>query len=226
MRVLALETSSDACSAAAWHEGELVQRFQVAPRRHAELVLPMVEAVLAEAGWRRGDVELVAFGRGPGAFTGLRVAAGVAQGIAYARDLPVAPVSSLAALAQGALRERGWTQVLAAFDARMGEVYWGAYEADPQGCMSAAGDEAVCAPSAVPVPPAGPWRGVGLGWQAHGDALAAALGGAPLEVEADRYPQAADVAVLAVALARAGRTVAAADALPVYLRNRVATPRA
>lgn len=225
MRILALETASEACSAALWHDGAVYQRLEVAPRRHGELILVMAEAVMAEAGCRRSDLDLVAFGRGPGAFTGLRIAAGVAQGIAFARDLPVAPVSSLQALAQGALRERGWRRVLAAFDARMGEVYWGAFDAGAGDAMAVVGVEGVCGPAAVPVPAEGRWYGAGGGWDAYGGELAGALGPRLAEVEGGRHPEARDVAELAVAVAAAGATVAAEAALPVYLRNQVATPR-
>lgn len=225
MRLLALETASDACSVALWQDGEVFQRLEVAPRRHAELVLAMADEVLVAAGCGRGDLDAVAFGRGPGAFTGLRIAAGVAQGIALGCDLPVVPVSSLAALAQGALRAHGWRRVLAAFDARMGEVYWGAFEAGEGGLMQPVGEERVCRPEAVPLPPGGGWHGSGLGWAAHGAALATVLGEGLAGVEeAPRHPEAHDVAVLGAALAAAGHTVEAARAVPVYLRNQVATP--
>ncbi|MDZ7750246.1 MAG: tRNA (adenosine(37)-N6)-threonylcarbamoyltransferase complex dimerization subunit type 1 TsaB [Gammaproteobacteria bacterium] len=225
MRILALETASDACSAALWHDGAVYQRLEVAPRRHGELILVMAEAVMEEAGCRRGDLDLVAFGRGPGSFTGLRIAAGVAQGIAFARDLPVAPVSSLQALAQGALRERGRRRVLAAFDARMAEVYWGGYDAGAGDTMALVGEEVVCPPAAVPVPAEGAWHGVGSGWKTYGAELAGVLGPRLSSVEGGRHPEARDVAELAVAMAAAGTTVAAEAALPVYLRNQVATPR-
>lgn len=225
MRILALETASDACSVALWHDGAVYQRLEVAPRRHGELVLMMAEAVMEEAGCRRRDLDLVAFGRGPGSFTGLRIAAGVAQGIAFARDLPVAPVSSLQALAQGTLRARGRRRVLAAFDARMGEVYWGAFDAGTGDTMALVGEEVVCGPAAVPVPAGEGWYGAGGGWDACGTALAAALGPRLAAVDGGRHPEARDVAVLAVAMAAAGATVAAEAALPVYLRNQVATPR-
>ena len=124
MNLLAFETSTEACSVAIWRDGEVLERHEVAPRRHAELVLPWAEGLLAEAGLSRTMLDAVAVGRGPGAFTGVRLGIATAQGIALALDLPMLPVSTLAALAMAA-PEPG--PVLAAIDARMGEVYVGAF---------------------------------------------------------------------------------------------------
>ncbi len=138
MKLLAIDTSTDACSAALWLNGEVRQRYQVAPREHGQLILPMIESLLAEAGLALTQLDTLAFGRGPGGFTGVRIANSVIQGLAFGADLPVVPISSLAALAQGAYTEMGTPQILAAIDARIGEVYWGAYRA-AQGCASVAG---------------------------------------------------------------------------------------
>lgn len=219
--LLAIDTTEDACSAALLTGDAIEERFEIAPRRHSELILPMMDGLLAEAGLRLPDLDAVAFGRGPGAFTGLRIAAAVAQGAAFGAGLPVVPVSSLQALAQGARRLHGADRVLSAFDARMGEVYWGAFAADPQGVMRALLAESVSAPDSVPVPDAGAWHAAGSGWVAYADVLAARCG-APTAMDGAALVHAQDVATLAAQLFREGAAVAAEDALPVYLRDQVA----
>ena len=225
MKVLAIETASDACSCALRVGEAVVERHIVAPRRHAELVLSMVEELLGESGLALTALDALAFGRGPGSFTGLRVAAGVIQGLAYGADLPVVPVSSLRTLAQGALREDGHERVLAAFDARIGEVYWGAYEDDGGGMMTARTDDLVAAPAAVPLPGEGPWFGVGEGWRAYADALSERMDGKCIGSDPDRFPRALDVAMLAADAHARGESVSAEHAVPVYVRNTVARKR-
>nr|VFJ43935.1 MAG: tRNA threonylcarbamoyl adenosine modification protein YeaZ [Candidatus Kentron sp. FM] len=133
MKILAIDTATDACSVALHLDGDYREIHELAPRRHAEILLPRIRTLLSEAALSLRDLDALAFGRGPGAFTGVRIATGVIQGLAFGADLPVVPISSLHALAQGAWRERGEGNVLAAFDARMGEVYWGAYRLDAAG---------------------------------------------------------------------------------------------
>src|SRR5690606_41346453 len=125
--LLALDTATEACSVALLHEGRVLSRYEVAPRLHAQRLLPMVQEVLDEAGIAIAALDAIAFGRGPGAFTGVRIAIGVVQGLAFALDRPVLPVSNLAVLAQRAHRESGASQVAAAIDARMDEIYWGCF---------------------------------------------------------------------------------------------------
>lgn len=223
MRLLALDTSTDACSVALWLDGVVEEAYALAPQRHAELVLPMAERLLGQAGLRPRDLDAVAFGRGPGSFTGVRIGAGVAQGIAFAAGVPVAPVSSLQALALGAARRRARSRVVAALDARMGETYWGAYRVRPDETLEVVVDDALARPGEVRLPTdAGlDWLGAGSGWGAYGEVLARALGGAVTVWEADGYPHAADVARLGAAALAAGHGVAAEQALPVYLRDRV-----
>ena len=225
MNILAIETASDACSCALRAGESTLERHLVAPRRHAELVLSMVEELLEEAGLALAELDALAFGRGPGSFTGLRIAAGVTQGLAYGADLPVVPVSSLGALAQGAFREDGHGRVLAAFDARIGEVYWGVYEDDGEGSMVARTEDLVAAPATVPVPADGPWFGAGEGWLAYGEALIDRLGGRCTGSDPDRLPRALDVATLAVRAHERGESVSAEHAVPVYVRNTVARKR-
>ena len=217
MKLLALDTATEACSAAVLADGDVLERYELAPRRHAALILPMIEDVLAEAGLTVTQLDAIAVGRGPGAFTGVRIAVGIAQGIAFAADLPVVPVSTLAALALGVVRETGATRVAAALDARMGEIYWGTYSV-VGGTVELLGEERVCAPETVTVLP-GEWFGAGSGWSAHAAVLTQRL--AVGDWQGERYPRAGDVARLAADPRRRGEWVAADRALPVYLRNEV-----
>ncbi|HVH35359.1 MAG TPA: tRNA (adenosine(37)-N6)-threonylcarbamoyltransferase complex dimerization subunit type 1 TsaB, partial [Tahibacter sp.] len=146
MNLLAIETSTEACSVALHHGGTTIARSELAPRRHAELVLPMAEALLAEAGIGRRQLDAIAVGRGPGAFTGVRLAVSMAQGMALGLDLPVIPISSLAALALDA-PDNG-AAVLAVIDARMGEVYAASYRRGADDTVQALDEERVCAPVA------------------------------------------------------------------------------
>lgn len=221
-RILALDTATEACSVALLDGDTLYARYRVAPREHAQLVLSLVAEVLAEAGLALADMDALAFGRGPGGFTGVRIATSVVQGLAFAVARPVVPVSTLRALAQGQVRECHAEAVAAAIDARMGEVYFGLYVRDGQGLMRLVGEERVCVPEQVPAAPEGPALvGAGSGWQAYGEALGAALPKA-VPVAGERYPDARDIAQLAAADFAAGLAVPAEQAQPVYLRDQVA----
>ncbi|WP_462328728.1 tRNA (adenosine(37)-N6)-threonylcarbamoyltransferase complex dimerization subunit type 1 TsaB [Thiohalocapsa halophila] len=231
MRLLAIDTSAAHCSAALYDADTLTQRLAPAQRRHGELIVGMMDELLQAAGLRAAELDAFAFARGPGSFTGLRIAAAVVQGAALAADKPVVGVSTLAALAQGCRRDTGAQRVLCALDARMGEVYAGAYTANAQGLMEALLDDRVCAPEAVAVPGGpGPWAAAGSGWQTYPEVLAAAVraacGTGPASVEAERPCEAQDVAVLAAADYAAGALLDPADALPVYLRDRVTSSAA
>jgi tRNA threonylcarbamoyladenosine biosynthesis protein TsaB len=223
-RILAIETSSAACSAALCLEGEVLERYVLAPRQHAALILPMIESVLAEADIGVRQLDAIAFGRGPGAFTGVRIAASIVQGIAFAAELPVVPVSTLAALAQGALRETGEMQALAALDARKDEVYWGCYRQSGE-TLVLQGSEMVCPPARAPQSGPGRWVGAGSGWLAHGEALLQQCGGDVIRVLPDLEPRAGDVARLGLHEYLQGRAVTAEAAVPVYLRDNVADAR-
>lgn len=222
MRLLAIDTATEACSAALECDGAVRERWVEAPREHGDRLLAMVDELLAEAGITAAALDALAFGRGPGAFTGVRIATGVAQGIAYALDLPVLRISTLAALAQGAARGHGATRVAAAIDARMGEVYWGTYTAGADGTMQPVLAEQVAPPEAVEVPSGTGWYGVGTGWASHAEALAARLGPALAADLGRALPRALDMLPLARAAWAAGEAVTAAAAVPVYLRDRVA----
>ncbi|MDH5822210.1 tRNA (adenosine(37)-N6)-threonylcarbamoyltransferase complex dimerization subunit type 1 TsaB [Luteimonas sp. RD2P54] len=222
MNLLAFETATEACSVALWTDAGLIERHELAPRRHAELALPWAEALLAEAGLARAQLDAVAVGRGPGAFTGVRLGIGLAQGIALALDLPVLPVSTLAALAMRAPTGAGHARVVAAIDARMGEVYVGAFRRQGDALAPLAA-ERVAPPVAVELPDDAPgWFGVGTGFAAAEGVLATRLAAALRSVDATALPHAGDVARLAAAEFAAGGGIAPDRLEPAYLRDQVA----
>jgi tRNA threonylcarbamoyladenosine biosynthesis protein TsaB len=221
MKLLGLETSGEACSAALLVDGAIVQRLELAPRRHGELILGMLEALLEDGGLLLPDLDAIAFGRGPGSFTGVRIAVAVAQGIAFGAGLHTVPVSTLAALAQGEHRRSGRRRILAALDARMGEVYWGCFELGPRGVMVPQGPELVCPPDQVPAPLGLGWWGVGPGWAAHAEALRARIGDALEGTSGDEICEAQDIVRIGAVTAGEGGLVAPELACPLYLRDRV-----
>lgn len=223
MRILAIDTATEACSAALWNDGTLSAHFEICPREHTQRILPLVQEVLNESGTQLTDLDALAFGRGPGSFTGVRIGIGIAQGLALGAELPMIGVSTLATMAQGAWRKTGATRVLAAIDARMGEVYWAEYQRDEQGVWHGEESEAVLKPEAVRErlqQLEGEWATVGTGWQAWPD-LANGYG-LTLAYGAIQLPEAQDMLPLACHLFTAGKTVAVEHAEPVYLRNEVA----
>ncbi len=230
MNLLAFELSTEACSVAVLAGGEVRERHEIAPRKHAEYALPWADALLAEAGLAKSQLDAVAVGRGPGAFTGVRLGISVAQGIALALDLPTVPVSTLRALALRALPlgAGDGAQVLAAIDARMREVYVARFRLAVEGDGGAVdavldGDEAVMPPDAVPAPDGDdPWHGVGTGFGALDGALRQRFADRLVAVDAEALPHAADVARLAAAALRRGEGVAPERLEPAYLRNDVA----
>jgi len=218
MNLLAIETATESCSVALLAGERLYSRSELAPRRHAELLLPMCDEVLAEAGRSRHGLDAIAVGRGPGAFTGVRLAISAAQGIALALGIPVVPVSSLAALALQAPENDA--PILAVIDARMGEVYAGWFRRTPDGLIEPIAGESVCAAAELPLASRDACNVVGSGWSTYADVLRARLGAEPAWAEGDHYPQAVDVARLA--LPRVDEGIAPELALPVYLRDKVA----
>jgi tRNA threonylcarbamoyladenosine biosynthesis protein TsaB len=237
LRVLAIDTSTEACSAALlWSDGEVRQRFVVTERGHADLILPMIDELLAEAGCRLKDLDGLAFGRGPGGFTGLRIAAGVIQGLAYGAGLRVAPVSSLAAVAflvspssssfpscpsHPSSPSPG---VLVCNDARMNEVYWGCYRFDPDApCVPIVLAAEAVGPedSVLPAPTVTRFAGNGI---ARYPALQARLEAAGLSYRTGVYPRADAIARIGERMLQQGDGVDAAEALPVYIRDDVARP--
>lgn len=233
MKILGLDTATEACSAALLVDGEVFERYEVLGRGHAERLLPMVQSVLAEAGTALAAIDAIAFGRGPGGFTGLRIAAGVAQGLAFGAGLPVVAVSDLAALASRACALRSQRHVLPCLDARMAQVYWAAFDcADPAAPVLLTA-ETVSDPEAVRLPgekgedgsgPLPRFFGAGHGFSAY-PALHAMLGERLSGFDADLLPHAREVALIGAADFRAGRMIEAAEAVPVYLRDEVAHRR-
>ena len=222
-KLLALDTSTEACSAALLIDGEIKQHYKVAPREHTHLILGMIENLLQDAGLKSGDIDVMAFGRGPGSFMGVRVAAGVVQGIAFAHSIPVVPVSTLAAIASVAMQETGQSQVLAAIDARMNEVYWGAYSQNKDGQIVLQAEEIVVAPEKAPIPEQGDWVAAGTGWGSYGEVLKPALGERCITCLEECFPSAEAIAKLAITAYENGDAVSAAEAVPVYLRDNVAS---
>jgi tRNA threonylcarbamoyladenosine biosynthesis protein TsaB len=227
VKILALDTATENCSAALLINGNLRTREMLLNRGHAEHILTMVSELLADAEVALQGLDAIAFGRGPGAFTGVRLAASVTQGLAFGAAVRVVPVSNLQALAQRVLlQEPAAARVLVCTDARMHEVYCGAFERSAGGLATAAEAERVVAPEAVKLP--APWVaaqsvGVGSAFAAYPE-LQAALPG--LAVRAGLWPRASEMVQLAAAAVRAGHTLAPEEALPVYLRDDVARPPA
>jgi tRNA threonylcarbamoyladenosine biosynthesis protein TsaB len=220
MNLLAIETSTEACSVALVHGEQVLERSEIAPRRHAELVLPMADSLLAEMGLSRRALDGIAVGRGPGAFTGVRLGVSLAQGMAMALDLPVVTISSLAALALEAPEDEA--AILAVIDARMGEIYAASFRRDDNGGLIALDEERVDTAAALMLPQADAWNVVGTGWSTYEEILRTRLPAPPRWAEGARYPQARHVAELAVVRFRDGGAVAPELALPVYLRDKVA----
>lgn len=220
MKILALETATEFCSVALLIDGELIVRSEYAPRRHAELLLPMCDAILAEAGIAQRQLDAIAVGRGPGAFTGVRLAISAAQGLGLGLDRPVIPVSSLAALAYDA-PDNGAALTLALIDARMGEVYAGVFVRDFDGVVIAQGPESVTTADLLDLP-IDTFNVVGSGWETYRQVLLDRLASPPIHADGQRFPQASAVARLALPLLLKGKGLDAARAQPSYLRDKVA----
>ncbi|MGY5956683.1 tRNA (adenosine(37)-N6)-threonylcarbamoyltransferase complex dimerization subunit type 1 TsaB [Kosakonia sp. BK9b] len=223
MRILAIDTATEACSVALWNDGTTFAHFELCPREHTQRILPLVKDVLLDADLSLTQLDALAFGRGPGSFTGVRIGIGIAQGLALGAELPMIGVSTLATMAQGAWRKTGATRVLAAIDARMGEVYWAEYQRDDQGIWQGEETEAVLKPEAVIARLQqldGEWAMVGTGWTAWPEMSQTA---APTLTNGEtELPAAEDMLPIAQQLFAQQRTVAVEHAEPVYLRNEVA----
>ncbi|RUO37226.1 tRNA (adenosine(37)-N6)-threonylcarbamoyltransferase complex dimerization subunit type 1 TsaB [Aliidiomarina shirensis] len=221
-RLLAIDSATEYCSVAYTDGQQLITRGQEAPRKHADLILPYVQDVLAEAKITLADLDAIVVGRGPGSFTGVRIAAGIAQGLAFSQDIPLIGVSSLEAMAQQALRLHGAKAVVAAIDARMGEVYFGTCLAE-HGLMVMQGKEIVCAPDTVKALAAEyEWFTVGTGFVTYPEVLAARFGTEARVTPTDiRFPHAEDMLPIATQRLINGKAVAAEDFDVHYVRNEV-----
>ncbi|MCK5718681.1 MAG: tRNA (adenosine(37)-N6)-threonylcarbamoyltransferase complex dimerization subunit type 1 TsaB [Thiomargarita sp.] len=221
MKLITLDTSTEACSCALYIDGEITTQSKIAPRQHTSLILPMLDTLLNNAGLKPNQLDAIAFGRGPGSFIGLRIACSVTQAVAFATNIPVISISSLATLAQVAYIQLQAKKVLTALDARMGEVYWGKYKVDAEGIMCCDGEELVSKPENVTIPPSNNWYGVGTGWNSYTEILVNQLKEKLDNYQGKIYPQADAMIPLALSALKTGNTVIAKDALPIYLRNNV-----
>lgn len=217
MKILALETSTEYCSVALWHDGAVSERCELVGQKHSEMLLSMLDALLQDAGLGIRDMDGIAFGKGPGSFTGVRIACGVAQGLALGANLEVVGVCTLEALAQAS----GHDKVIAALDARMGEIYLAAYE-KLEDAWTTVIAPCLCKAEDAPQVTGAAWYGVGSGFAVHGAALQARYGGQLNGFDAREMPQASAIAQLAAIEFAKGNAVDAALALPLYLRDKVA----
>lgn len=222
LRILAIDTATESCTVAVWNEGVVASRFEISPREHTQKIFPMVKSALEEANLSLQSLDALAFGRGPGSFTGVRIGVGVAQGIALGANLPLIGISSLATMAEGVFRTTGIKQVLVAIDARMGEIYCAQYQRNDAGIWSGEETEAVMKPEQFAETlqaTTGRWAIAGTGWQAYPD-LALSLPFTVVETQIT-LPAAQDMLPLAVTAWHEGKATKVEEAEPVYLRNEV-----
>ena len=217
MRVLALETSTEYCSVALWQDGAVMQRCELVGQKHSEILMAMLNDLLREASVKLAQLDGIAFGKGPGSFTGVRIACGVAQGLALGANLPVVGVCTLQALAQAS----GKPRVIAALDARMGEIYHAAYEKQGDDWITLS-EPCLCNPQDAPKVSGDDWFGAGSGFAAHDAALQARYAAQLQGADGAAVPQAAAIAAFGAAQFAQGGGVDAAEALPLYLRDKVA----
>ncbi|OTA19993.1 tRNA threonylcarbamoyladenosine biosynthesis protein TsaB [Xenorhabdus beddingii] len=220
-RILAIDTATEACSVALWNEGVVEAQFEISPREHTQRILPMVQNVLSKGNVSLQQLNVLAFGRGPGSFTGVRIGVGIAQGLALGAELPMLGISSLKTMAQGAFRLKGATNVLVAIDARMGEIYWGQYSRNLQGEWQGDETEAVLKPEQAQEMMSslsGEWAIAGTGWEAYPQLLDSHL---TLVTSDITLPHAEDMLPLAIQMWEAGEATLVEHAEPVYLRNEV-----
>ena len=217
MKILAVETSTEYCSAALSIDGEIDSRGTRAGQRHSDLLLGMVDELLATRGLHLRELTGIAFGEGPGSFTGLRIACGSVQGLAFGAGLPVAGVGTLLAMAAGTSADR----VVCCVDARVREIYHGAYE-KRRGTWHAVHAPSVCAPAAAPQLTGADWLACGSGFAVYREVLETLYAGQLAGIEPERFPHAREIAQLAAPLFENGETVSAEQAAPLYLRDKVA----
>lgn len=217
MKLLALETSTEYCSVALYQDGVVSERFELVGQKHSERLIDMVTAVLRDANLKLSALDGLAYGAGPGSFTGVRIACGTTQGLALGTDLPVFGVCTLQALAQAS----GYTRVIAALDARMGEIYHAVYELQ-HGEWITLSEPCLCKAEAAPLVSGTNWFGVGSGFATYGEALHVRYAAQLQGKDGAAVPHAAAVVTLAAVGFLQGMGVDAALAQPLYLRNKVA----
>ena len=217
MNLLALDTSTEYLSLAIL-KGEALYTFDVnAGQSHSQIILPQLQLLLAEAGLQLHDLHGIAFGAGPGSFTGVRIAAGVVQGLALGANLPILPVCTLEALAETS----GLARVVACLDARMGEIYHAVYDKTAHG-WSVQVPPSVCKPEGAPAFSGQDYVGVGSGWQTYGTQLSALYGSQITAIQPEALPTATAILQIAKPVFAAGKGLPAIEANPIYIRNRVA----
>jgi len=223
MNLLAFDTSTEAFSVAVSKAGEVTEKFFIPEQKHTEILLASIEQELQAAGLSFSELDYLVYGRGPGAFTGVRLAVAVAQGLGFSNDIPVIGISSLAAVAQQVYMDSGSAKVAVALDARMSEVYFAAFRFSSAGDIEWVVDEQVCAPATLVLPDSAGWVAAGTGWAAYKEQFPTVLQ-ALIDVQAQtRYPHARDMLALAQHGLKNGLATSAAAAIPVYLRNNVAS---
>lgn len=222
IKLLALDTATEACSVAIYHQGQSSHLYELAARAHTLRILPMVDSLLQQQQLDLSELDALVYSRGPGSFTGVRIGIGIAQGLALGANLPMIPVSTLATLAEGAWRRLQATRVLVAVDARMGEVYWGEYQRSADGCWQGVESESVLDPAKVLArlaELAGSWFLVGTGWAAYPELTG--LDAAKFKNTDVTLPDAQDMLTIAIPMLAKGCLQQVAEVEPVYLRNEV-----
>lgn len=219
LKLLLIDTSGDACSCALTVENMLYERCVISPRKHGELILGMIDQVLTDAHLKPTQLDAVVFGQGPGSFTGLRIACGVAQGIAFAANIPVIAVSSLATLAFQLYQKTKFNQTLICIDARMNEVYCGYYVFEHQHIVFS--KENVAPPQDIDVPDTENWYGGGNAWEKYSEILKQRLGNCLHDFDNQAMIKASDMIPLAIEKFQQGQISSAEFALPVYLHRGV-----
>ena len=217
MNILALDTSTEHCSVALWRDGVVHERAVRAGQGHSAMLTGMVDTVLAEGGLRLAMLDGIAYGQGPGSFTGLRIACAVAQGLAFPAAIPLAGIGTLHAMALAC----GTAKVVCCLDARMQEIYHAAYVRQGDAYIEVSAPR-VCAPAIAPELPGDGWTGCGSGFAAYRDVLQQRYGAALATIDDAVYPHAGDIARLAAPLFAAGRGIRAEEAAPLYIRDKVA----
>lgn len=219
MKILAFDTSTTACSVALQSGDEIKVLHEVAPMQQARRILIIIQKLLADSSLTLADLDAIAFGCGPGSFTGIRIASSVAQGIGFAKDLPIIRISSLAAFAQAAFEAGKGAKYLIAVDAHMQQIYWAIYAANQHGFVELTNQELVCSPEDI-IPPENThdWYAVGDGWEKYREKLLARLGFEPTIISSSPLPIAKAILRLASESYTKGDNVTASDAIPVYLR--------
>lgn len=225
MNILALETSSTNCSVALFWDGDIISKQVTDANQHAKVILPMIDELLSIAQTTVKKLDAIAFGCGPGSFTGLRIAASVVQGLALAHHIPVISISSLRTLAQHAYRAFHYKRVIAAIDARQQEIYAGIFEYEHATMtLIKNSKEVVCPHEQLILPETEDWYGIGTGWNVGGSYWATILNARLLDVQNDLLPDAVDVAYLASIEFANKNFLSPEQAIPVYLRDQVTTP--